>query len=289
MVSGFVSSRKLLHRLAVAASVMAISVLPFTAHAEPGTTPGTTANRGQSYSSSTAWRSTLASFNYDGTPSGKASGEGRFGQYGQQNNKYPYYQSKWSHLAFEVGGGLTSPIGRAATKNYETYGYNFTIGGGWNFNKRFGVLLEYQFNKNKIPGKTLASAGFPGGNINTHSIIVEPVVYQPITPTIGVYGLAGTGFYRKVTNFTAPLQGTVCSYYYFCYSGYTNQTVDNFSSVQAGFDVGGGLYWKAFGEDSNAKLYAEVRYKWVNSPKASATQSGEGTEELIPMTIGVRW
>lgn len=295
MVSGCVSSWKLLNRLAIAASVMAITVLPFTAHAEPGTTPGATTTSTQNESSSTAWRTTLASFNYDGAPKAEGSGSGRFGQYGQQNNRYPYYQSKWSHLAFEVGGGLTSPIGRAANgtanapNGFETYGYNFTVGGGWNFNKRFGVLLEYQFNKNKIPGKTLAAAGFPGGNINTHSLIVEPVVYQPITPTIGVYGLAGTGFYRKVTNFTAPIPGTICSYYYFCYQGYTNQTVYNFSSVQAGFDVGGGLYWKAFGEDSNAKLYTEVRYKWVNSPKASSTQSGEGTEELIPLTIGVRW
>ncbi|HTV04605.1 MAG TPA: hypothetical protein VME86_04500 [Acidobacteriaceae bacterium] len=268
-------------RLAIATSVVTLTILPYAAKAEPGTTP----DGGQQYSSSADWRSTLASFDYDGAP--KASSSASFGQYGKQNNRYPYYQSAWSHLALEVGGGLTSPIGNAANNNYETYGYNFTVGGGWNFNKHFGVLLEYQFNKNKIPGATLAAAGFPGGNINTHSVIVEPVYYQPITHTIGVYGLAGSGFYRKVTNFTAPALVEEC--YYFCYYGYTNQTVANFSSVQAGFDVGGGIYWKAFGEDSNAKLYTEVRYKWVNSPEATPTQNGEGTEELIPLTFGVRW
>jgi hypothetical protein len=281
MVSICITSRKFLNRLAIAASVVALTMLPYAAKAQPGTSP----DGGRQYSSSSDWKATLTSFDMNGAPKAKSSAG--FGQYGQNNTRYPYYQSKWSHLAFEVGGGLTSPIGNAADNHYETYGYNFTVGGGWNFNKHFGVLLEYQFNKNKIPGATLAAAGFPGGNINTHSLIVEPVYYQPITHTFGVYGLAGSGFYRKVTNFTAPQLVTQC--YYFCYSGYANQTVANFSSIQAGFDAGGGLYWKAFGEDSNAKLYAEVRYKWVDSPKASATQDGEGTEELIPLTFGVRW
>lgn len=280
MVSSYFSSWKLLNRLAVAASVLALTFVPYASHAEPGTTPDGV----QHYSSSNDWRAALAGFSYDGAPEG--SGSARFGQYGQQNNRYPYYQNRWSHLAFEVGGGLTSPVGNAAN-GYETYGYNFTLGGGWNFNKHFGVLLEYQFNKNKIPGKTLAAAGFPGGNINTHSLIVEPVYYQPVTHTIGVYGLAGTGFYRKVTNFTAP--GLVEQCYYFCYYGYQNQTVANFSSVDPGFDIGGGIYWKAFGEDSSAKLYTEVRYKWVDSPKPTATQNGEGTEALIPLTLGLRW
>lgn len=282
MVSSILFSRKFLSRFAIAASVVSLALLPYAAKAEPG---GAAPDGGRAYSSSADWRATLASFDYDGAPSGSASA--RAGQYGQENNRYPYYQSRWSHLAFEVGGGLTSPVGNAANNNYETYGYNFTLGGGWNFTKRFGVLLEYQFNKNKIPGATLAAAGFPGGNINTHSLIVEPVVYQPITHTVGVYGLVGTGFYRKVTNFTEPELVGEC--FYFCYYGYTNQTVENFSSVQAGIDVGGGIYWKAFGEDSNAKLYTEVRYKWINSPKPTPTQNGEGTESLIPLTIGVRW
>jgi hypothetical protein len=280
MVSSFSLSRRFLTRLAIATSMLAITVLPYSAQAAPGTTP----EGGQQYSSSADWKAILTSFDMNGSPAASASGQ--YGQYGR-NNRYPAYQSRWSHLAFEAGGGLTSPVGNAANGNYETYGYNFTFGGGWNFNKHIGVLLEYQFNKNKIPGATLAAEGFPGGNINTHSVIVEPVYYQPITHTVGVYGLAGTGFYRKVTNFTSPQLVSQC--YYFCYYGYQNQTVANFSSVQPGFDVGGGAYWKAFGEDSNAKLYAEVRYKWIDSPKPSATQNGEGTEALIPVTFGVRW
>jgi hypothetical protein len=283
MVSSLYLSRKFLNRLAIGASTVALMMLPYSAQAQAGTSP----DGGQQYSSSADWRATLTSFDVNGANGApKASAFGQYGQSGQ-NSRYPYSQSRWSHLAFEVGGGLTSPVGYASSGKYETYGYNVTLGGGWNFNKRFGVLLEYQFNKNKIPGATLAAEGFPGGNINTHSVIVEPVFYQPVTHTVGVYGLAGTGFYRKVTNFTAPQLVQQC--YYFCYSGYSNQTVANFSSIQAGFDVGGGLYWKAFGEDSNAKLYAEVRYKWIDSPKPTGTQNGEGTEALIPVTLGVRW
>src|SRR5579875_2512447 len=155
MDSSFLLTRKLLSRMAIAASVVMLTCLPYTASAEPGsTTAAATTNGSTSYSSSADWRTALVRFDYDGAP--KASASARFGQYGQQNNRYPYYQSRWSHLAFEVGGGLTSPVGTAANgtasapHGFETYGYNFTVGGGWNFNKRFGVLLEYQFNKNKI-------------------------------------------------------------------------------------------------------------------------------------------
>lgn len=297
MVSNCFSSRGLLNRIAIAASTFALFALPCALRAQVGSA----LEGDQQYSSSADWKSYLTSYDFDGEPGASASP-----QYGQ-NNRYPEYTSKWSHLAFEAGAGFTAPIGND-THPYEspsfnvpvTWGYNIVAGGGWNFTKRLGVLLEYQFDKQKIPGSTLTSIyneaisqGVPlsgplGGNVNTWSFTVDPIFYQPFTKTLGGYVTGGGGFYRKVTNFTNPELEEEC--YYYCEEGYAYQTVAHSSSNQGGLNFGVGFYWKAFGEDSNAKFYAETRYVWVNSPVSSNSDPwGGGTEGLIPVTFGMRF
>jgi hypothetical protein len=281
MVTHCFSSRRLLNRIAIAGAIFALSALPYAALAENASAAPASS---QQYSSSSDWKTALANYDFAGAPTASASAQ--YGQYGK-NNPYPEAASRWSHLAFEAGGGFTAPIGNDARDGYDTYGYNITLGGGWNFTKHIGALLEYQFNRNKIPGATLAEIGAPGGNINTWSLTIEPIVYVPITQTFGGYVTGGGGFYRKVTNFTAPQEVEEC--YYFCYYGYANETIGHFSSNQGGLNIGLGGYWKAFGPDSNAKLYAEARYVWVDSPAPTPTENGEGTEGLIPVTFGIRF
>jgi len=290
MVSYCFSSRSLLNRLVVAAAILSVCALPCAARAENGAAAPA---GGQQYSSSSDWKTYLANFDFDGAPDASASPQ--YGQYGK-NNPYPEATSRWSHLAFEAGAGFTAPIGNDVSGGkpvglygYDTWGYNISLGGGWNFTKHIGALLEYQFNRNKIPGATLAALGVPGGNINTWSLTIDPIVYIPITQSFGAYATGGGGFYRKVTNFTAPEEEEEC--YYFCYYGYANETIGHFSSNQGGMNIGVGGYWKAFGPDSNAKLYAEARYVWVDSPKLTSDTvfNGEGTEGLIPVTFGVRF
>jgi hypothetical protein len=285
MVSNCFSSRNLLNRLAIAASAFALLALPYAAQAQTGTD----AEGGQQYSSSADWKSYLTSYDFDGEPGASASP-----QYGQ-NNRYPDYTSHWSHLAFEAGAGPTAPIGNDVRDGYDTWGYNVTVGGGWNFTKRIGAMLEYQFDKQKIPGSTLTTLAIDsgsttplGGNINTWSFTVDPILYQPITKSYGAYITGGGGFYRKVTNFTELELEEECIY--FCYEGYVPATVAHSSSNQGGLNFGVGFYWKAFGPDSNAKFYAETRYVWVDSPVASASdQYGSGTEGLIPVSLGIRF
>jgi hypothetical protein len=212
-------------------------------------------------------------------------------QYGGGHNNsrypsYPNYQSRASHIAIVAGGGFSAPVGND-TNGYETWGYNLDFGGGWNFNKKFGILFEYQFDRNKIPGATIAAVGAQGGNINTHLFLFDPVYYFYSRHSTGAYVTGGGGFSRKVTNFTDLQQVEEC--YYFCYYGYSSETVANFSSTQGAFDGGLGLYWKAFGPDSNARLFAEARYIWVDSPKPTSTTNGEGTEGLVPVTVGIRF
>jgi hypothetical protein len=283
MLSFCRTSRSTLRRFAVTTAALALAgacSLPAMAATSPAA--------GDSSSSITNYQgyfnvNDLAGNSLVSAPEPEASAVAQYGGYG---NRYPNYQSRWSHFAFEGGAGMTAPIGND-THGYETYGYNITVGAGWNFTKRFGALIEYQFDRNKIPGRTLAKVGVQGGNINTWSFTIDPIYYLPVTHSFGAYVTGGGGFYRKVTNFTDLQQGVNC--YYFCYYGYFPATVAHFSSNQGGLNAGIGFYWKAFGPDSNAKLYIESRYVWVDSPKPTPTQQGEGTEGLIPLTIGLRF
>jgi hypothetical protein len=282
-------SRSLLRRIAVAASAVALAAVPYAAQAQTDTSTsesGYQSSNSANYSSSLDWKSYLSTDGFNGNGLGGSPSPSP--QYGQSsNNRYPDSTSRWSHLAFEAGAGFTAPIGNDVRDGYDTWGYNIAAGAGWNFSKRFGALIEYQFNRNKIPGATLAAIGAPGGNINTWSFTIDPIFYQPITPKFGAYVTGGGGFYRKVTNFTAPEEVEFCSF--FCEIGTENVTIGHFSSNQGGLNIGAGLYWKAFGEDSRSKLYAEARYVWVDSPAATATTNGEGSEGLIPVTFGIRF
>ncbi len=296
-------------RMLMAASALAVGFsLSAAAQTAPAPAPASSTTAVQSYSSSSspyeAWLTpnALPGAAYLASPSPNPSP-----QYGN-SNRYPTYQSSFSHIAIEAGAGFTAPIGND-THPYEspgwnvneTWGWNVNVGGGWNFTKHFGALLEYTFDKQKIPGDTLSTiyaqanadgAGltYPlGGNVNTWSFTVDPIYYVPVTHRSGVYVTGGGGFYRKVANFTEPQLEEEC-YYYYCGYGYGNATAAHSSSNQGGINAGFGLYWKAFGEDSNAKFYAETRYVWVDSPVASDKDPfGGGTEGLIPVTVGIRF
>src|ERR1700728_3927646 len=90
---------------------------------------------------------------YHSQDSGQNSGGYGNGGY----KRYPKYgeQTGFHHWAAEGGFGFASPIGN--TKNTQTTGYNIKLGGGWNFNHRFGALLEYEFNRTGIPNSVLAA------------------------------------------------------------------------------------------------------------------------------------
>lgn len=301
----------LLRRMLIAASAFAIG---FSLNAAAQTSAGVdnTAAAGQNYSSSADYRAYLST---DALLGGSSSAEPSSAlgsaspQYGggRQSSSYPSYESRTSHIAFEGGFGFSAPIGSdtsysqtAINDGYlspsEGFGYGLTVGGGWNFTKKFGALLEYQFLRQGIPSDYLnalstADAGGSssttglGGNVNTWSFTVDPIYYLPFSHKSGVYVIGGGGFYRKVTNFTEPVE----SCYFYCVSA--PETVDHFSSNQGGLNAGFGIYRKIFGEDSNGKFFAEVRYVWVNSPVASTSNfdQGEGTEGLIPVSFGVRF
>jgi len=232
-------------------------------------------------------------------PSAPAPAEAAGGQ--DQNGGYNRnggYQSHsfWSHLTYEVGGGANAPAG---DKDYITWGGNFTVGGGYRFNRMLSALLEYQFLDDKLPGALIAetNGAANAGHAHIWSFTVDPVVDLFPKSTNDVYVTGGGGFYRKVTIFTFPEPTEYCSYFY-CGYGYAPGTVGHFSSNQGGFNIGGGYIHRMGGMygDSRMKLFAEVRYLDVLSP-AIIGKSANGLPpvtvgadtKVLPITLGIRW
>ncbi len=314
-------------RLAAASAALALAALPALAHAQSA--PVTPTLQPIAYSSSTSGHDALAGEDIDGT-SAASSPNGAIKtvapQYGGGYGGGRYHSSdnsKWSHLAFEVGGGLTIPIGNDTNggfttdigngSNYgsEILGGNPLGGAGWSFSKNFSVLGEVQWDTNKVPGRTLseifnqtdAASGYQysgagitsfGGNIHTLSVTAEPVYYyfNNDKHSYAGYIIGGAGYYHKSLNFTEPVEEES---YYGVYVA--NQTFASYTDNTWGVNLGTGVSFKPFGQYSRGKLFAEARYTFVDSPRETAAEATNpnstafhtGTEELIPITVGLRF
>jgi len=235
----------------------------------------------QQYSSSAEYHQQIETLVQDQYPN--QGGYSRQGYHPNQENN----TSIWSHLAVEGGAGFVKALGN--TKKWQTVGYNITLGAGWMFSDQLGVLAEYSFNGASIPTSTLNAVSEPDGNVHVWSMTLEPIYYFNTSGHLGGYITGGGGFYRKLTSFTQPVYaGNYCSYFYGCYPQYQNVTLSHFSSNQGGVNFGVGGTYK-LNPDGKAKLYAEARYVWVDSPRSTKGTVGTGTVSMIPVTFGFRW
>jgi hypothetical protein len=224
-------------------------------------------------------------------PSAPSSGGGSGAAGGQEGGGWKHNAA--SHFAFEASGGVNAPAG---DKQYITWGGQFTVGGGSNFNKHLAVLAEYQFLDNKLPGAIISEAAAQGGHAHIWSLTLAPVIDLFPKATNDVYVTGGGGFYRKVTSFTDPEEQEVC--YYFCEVETSNAVVGHFSSNQGGFNIGAGFQHRLggiYGEGKN-RLFAEVRYLDVLTPAVNGitpnglgvTTVGAGTK-VVPVSVGIRF
>ncbi len=276
-----------------AALVFAASFL--SAQSQPSSTPSSTSG----YSSSN--ESSSLSFNNEtvnsmfGTDAAAPAPEGGGGaaagqEYGKSGGWKHYVGSRF---AFEASGGANAPAG---DKTYITWGGQFTVGGGLNFSKHVGALIEYQFLDDKLPGALIAETGANGGHAHIWSFTIDPVIDLFPKSTNDVYVTGGGGFYRKVTSFTDPEEAEYC-YYYYCGVETENAVVGHFSSNQGGFNVGGGFQHRMGGMygDSKTKLFVEARYVYVLTPASVSNPNGLGTTavaadtKVIPISLGVRF
>lgn len=246
---------------------------------------------GESSSTASAFDATGGADGPAALPGVPAAASGQEGGYGRHSG---YHSSSiWSHMTFEGGGGFNAPV-----SNHVTYGGNFTLGGGFNFNQYLSALVEYQFIDDKLPGALIAATqGADGGHAHIWSFTAAPVLDLFPKSRNDVYITGGGGFYRKVTIFTVLSPTEFCSYFY-CGIGYTPATVGHFSSNQGGWNIGGGFQHRLGGMygDSRMRIFAEARYLEVLSP-AITGQSANGLApvsidadtKVIPVTVGIRF
>jgi hypothetical protein len=201
-----------------------------------------------------------------------------------------------SKFAFMAGAGMAVPIGN--THVYETPSWGLQVGGGRNFNKTVGVMLQFDYDHFGLQGATLANQEYVynyyctaaqqqagncslitglDGNNHVWSFSLNPTFTLPTEGSLGAYAVAGVGFYHKVTNFTLPSTGTYCDYFYGCYQYTANQVIDHYTSNAPGFSGGFGLTYK-FSHFSNERFYVEARYVVVlNQHYTGITASNVGT------------
>lgn len=252
-------------------------------------------NAGSSTESSSLEGADVAHLDDRALPAAPSAARSGAGQY--DNRSRPYGGGNvMSHLTYEVGGGFNAPTEDSAP--YITWGYNFTLGAGYRWNRHLSMMLDYQLIHSKLPGMIVDEAGATGGYDSIWSFTLNPMYEINPNDSITLYGVGGGGFYRKVTNFTDPQVGYYCDYFGFCYGVTQDVVVGHFSSNQGGWNIGGGLEHRFAGwnGDGKMKLFAEARYLDVLSPAVEGiTPNGLGVTtvgadtKIIPVTIGLRW
>ena len=241
-------------------------------------------------------------------------------RYGRPNYNDRFHNSDGSNrLAFVVGGGFNVPVG-AATSNYLNVGYRFEVGAGINFNKKLGVMAQFDYDHFGIPQSILnnqealysnldptdaANGVFAGlgGNAHIWSFTLNPTYTFHQGEALGTYAVVGGGFYHKVTNFTLPTTSAEESPFGQVFEFTTNQNFDSYVSNAPGVTGGVGFTYK-FSRFANQKLFGEVRYVHTfNSARLGdplVTGASTGTpnnyyppnsneSSYLPITFGIRF
>jgi len=200
---------------------------------------------------------------------------------------------------FLAGMGLTLPAGN--THKYETPSYGYQFGGGRNFNKVYGLLLQFDYDHFGLQGATIANQnylydyGCPAGSVaagtcgvsgldgNNHvwSFTLNPTFTIPTDGSWGAYAVLGGGFYHKVTNFTEPTTEEYC--YYYCSYITANANIDHYTSNAVGASGGFGLTYK-FSKFSNERFYMEARYVFVANQQRYGVTASSPTSVLNAYT-----
>jgi hypothetical protein len=215
---------------------------------------------------------------------------------------------------FMFGGGFTLPVG--GTHHDLTTSYAVQAGGGRNFNKKLGVLLEFNWANFGIRTETLnnllavynslgANLNQLGGSSHVWSFSIDPVYTLAQGDRSGVYATGGVGFYHKTANFTIPAIGITCDIFGNCFEFQANQTIDKYTSNAFGANLGFGYTYR-FSRFADERFFVEARYVYnANSRRPETGTTAENTPPgstafnafpqnsapttFIPVTFGIRF
>ena len=265
---------------------------------------------GIAYSSSTGATELAAADDYGlvGSSSTEAQPAPRR-RYGRPNYSDKMHNADGSNkISLLVGGGFTAPAFSPST-TYLTTSWKVQGGVGYNWNKKVGVVLQFDYDNFGLPGSLLNSqqavytSNFSGSGVSfagldghTHdwSFTLNPTYTFYQGESTGAYAVVGAGFYHKVTDFTLPTTGVYCDYYYGCYQYTANQTFDDYTSNAVGVNGGIGFTFTP-SRFASERFYAEARYVFnFNSqrPGNNTTNFFPGnsaTTSYVPVTVGIRF
>jgi hypothetical protein len=233
-------------------------------------------------------------------------------RYGRPNYNDSHTNSDGSaKYTFFVGAGFTLPVG--GSHNYLAPSYNIQAGAGRNFNKTYGVQVEFDWANFGFQTATLNQQlaiyngpffqyGIPqlGGSSHVWSFTVDPIVNYYSSDTFGAYAVGGVGFYHKTANFTTPVIAQACDFYYGCFNYQANQTIDKYTSNAFGVNGGLGLTYK-FSRFAGERFYVEARYVYtfnskrpfdygdVNFNHVNIFPQNSAKTGFIPVTFGIRF
>jgi len=218
---------------------------------------------------------------------------------------------------FFGGGGFTLPVG--GSHNYLATSYDIQAGAGRNFNKKFGVNVQFDWDNFGFQTATLNNLlaiyngpplffedqnGNPlsqlGGSSHVWSFTAGPIYHFYDADNWGAYVTGGGGFYHKTANFTTPAIGQECDIFGNCFLFQSNQTVDKYTSNAFGINGGVGFTYK-LSRWAGERLYVEARYVYTfNSARTfsfgDANLNGlnvfpqnSAKTSFIPVTFGIRF
>ena len=167
-------------------------------------------------------------------------------------------------FVFEGGGGFTAPAG--GTSNQIQYGFNVMAGAGFKESRYLATIGEFAYNRNNLTDRELFLDGAPDGHREVFSVTAEEKVNLSGGSTHS-YLIGGGGFYHQLTTLTEP-------------GGNGDIILSQHSTDQLGANVGAGFEHR-LSRYSNAKLFAEARYTYLDTP-------GHSTQ-LVPVTFGFRF
>ncbi|MGH9397718.1 MAG: outer membrane beta-barrel protein [Terriglobia bacterium] len=186
---------------------------------------------------------------------------------------------KWN---FDFGGGVTPTLN--STSQRLTTGWNFTVGGGYNFNSQIGVIGQIMYDGLGVSPSVLKEFDVPGANAHIWGFTLNPTVRFRTSDRLGFYLIGGPGYYQRTVNFTRPTSAIVTVFDPFFGFFYpvvipAKVVIGRNTRVGWGGNIGAGITYKM--GSHGAKLFTEVRYHYI--------ATSERATQILPITFGIRW
>jgi opacity protein-like surface antigen len=191
----------------------------------------------------------------------------------------------YKNWVFNVGAGASLTNGTTA-KFVRGGGGIVAAGVARNYNKYFGLRLDFQFDNLPLRNSALAEAQAPGANSHVYSFLFDPIVNIPVTKVWGGYVLGGASYFHRSGKLDSSqaIPGSACNPFFTWWGSCFNASIPlngkflSASEDQFGANFGGGITRKI---RPNMDIYAEFRY--LHGKRNNITT------DLRPITIGVRW